>query len=237
MNHVPDDTPAPYPGSSEPMASSPLWLAYSGLPEWLNREINRNAWLVFKTVVEMDCARNARPATIEAPPAEIARRCGLAPETVMRTLVGLRRKKCLALFVPEHPEENGLFEVKIPLPTPRTAAQVREEFPFNRLDAGARLRYAFVHEGAEETGKRPSGTQPTGSVRRDLQRVIDLYLNTVGFKMNSFVLDELRLLCQRFDPDEVEKAFARAAKNDIRSLGWVAKELYRRSRRHERGKT
>jgi hypothetical protein len=52
--------------------------------------------------------------------------------------------------------------------------------------------------------------------------------------MNTFILDELRLLCQRFSRQEVEKTFARAQKNDIRSLGWVVKELYRVSRRHDR---
>ena len=49
----------------EPMASSPLWLAHSGLPEWLGDKVNRSAWLVFKTVVEIDCAQNARPSTVE----------------------------------------------------------------------------------------------------------------------------------------------------------------------------
>ena len=54
--------------------------------------------------------------------------------------------------------------------------------------------------------------------------------------MNSFILDELRLVCQRFDAGQVEKAFERARKNDIRSLGWVVRDLYRTSRRKERGK-
>ena len=69
-----------------------------------------------------------------------------------------------------------------------------------------------------------------------LQRVIDLYFNTVGFKMNNFILDELRLVSRRFPRPEVEKVFARAGKNDIRSLGWVVRELYRASRRQNSGK-
>jgi hypothetical protein len=96
------------------------------------------------------------------------------------------------------------------------------EFPFNAQEAGTQYRYAlvdFVPEKAVSAGKR------------DLQRVVDLYLNTIGFKMNTFVLDELRLLCQRFEMEDVEKTFTRAAKNDIRRLGWVAKELYRVNRK------
>ena len=112
---------APAPGSSEPMASSPLWLAHSGLPEWLNAKVNRSAWLVFKTVVEIDCERNARPSTVEIPPREIAERCGLPPESVMRTLSALRRKKCLALFVPDHPEEDARI--------PRRSQQKRKVRP------------------------------------------------------------------------------------------------------------
>ncbi len=145
---------------SEPMAASPLWLAYSGLPEWLNQQVNRSAWLVFKTVVELDCARNARPATVEVTPVELAAWCGLEAEAVMRTLEGLRRKKCVALFLPEHPEEMALIEVKVPLPTPRSSTEVRERFPFNALGGEVRLRYASALEeteagaGASEAGSK-----------------------------------------------------------------------------------
>jgi len=213
--------------STEPMASSPLWLQYSGLPEWLNEEVNRSAWLVFKTLVELDCARNTRPATMEMTPAELAQLCGLDDKTAMRTLEGLRRKKCIALFLPGHPEETALVEIKVPLPTPRPLSSVLDEFPFNRLPSGVRFRYAGG-EGAQETG-------PAGAGKKAFERVVDLYLNTVGFKMNSFILDELHLVSQRFAPDEIEKVFARAVKNDIRSLGWVVKELYRTNRRRTAG--
>lgn len=215
------------PGAfQEPMAASPLWLAHSGLPEWLTEKVNRTAWLVFKTVVELDCARNSRPATVEVPPSEIATLCGLDAQAVMRTLEALRKKKCVALFLPEHPDEIALIEVKIPLPTPLSSGEVREEFPFNMMDASVQMRYASALEEGDE--KRKDGN------KRDMERVIDLYFNTVGFKMNNFILDELRLICQRFSTGEVEKAFARAAKNDIRSLRWIAQELYRTSRRHDR---
>ncbi|NQU42056.1 hypothetical protein HQ520_02140 [bacterium] len=213
-------------GSSEPMALSPLWLQRSGLPEFLNSQVNRTAWLVFKTVVELDCARNARPGTVEITPFELASMCGLDAQTTVRTLEGLRRKKYLALFLPEHPEETALVEVKVPLPSPRPVEEIREEFPFNRLEPGVRFRYAAeAGSPAEEEHREWAGG------KRDLERVIDLYLNTVGFKINTFILDELRLICQRFEPSEVEKVFSRAEKNDIRSLGWIVKELYRTNRR------
>lgn len=211
---------------SEPMASSPLWLAYSGLPRLLTEKVSRAAWLVFKTVVEIDCERNARPATIEIAPSELAERCGLPDTTVMRTLEGLRRKKCLALFLPEHAEETALIEVQTPLPTPFGTDEVRRLFPFNTLPGDVRLRYGDPVDEARAEAR-------LGADRRDLERVIDLYFNTVGFKMNSFILDELRLVYQRFAPEEVEKTFARAEKNGIRSLGWVVRELYRRRRTDE----
>lgn len=219
------------PGRGEPLAASPLWLARSGLPAYLTRKVNRTAWSVFKTVVEIDCARNARPRTIEIAPAELAELCGLDAASVMRTLEGLRRARCLALFLPEHPDEAALIEVKVPLPTPRRSEELLGEFPFNRMEPGTRLRYASALEDDEdaEIRRRGSGTE------RQLQRVIDLYFDSVGFKMNGFILDELRLICQRFSPEEVEKTFARARRNDIRSLPWVLRELYRISRKHDRG--
>ncbi|MFW6303283.1 MAG: hypothetical protein ACOC2L_01560 [Candidatus Sumerlaeota bacterium] len=216
----------------EPMASSPLWLAHSGLPDWLNAKINRSAWLVFKTVVELDCARNARPATIEITVTELARLTGLPAKNVASTLEGLRKKKCIALFLPDHPDEMTLIEVKVPLPTPRSSAEVRKEFPFDSLDDSVRLRYASALESDDE-----SATRRGSAGQKDLQRLIDLYFNTVGFKMNTFILDELRLITQRFSREEVEKTFARAAKKDIRSLSWIAKELHRISRRHDRKDT
>jgi len=220
----------PFHGFQEPTASSPLWLEYSGLPEWVNSKVGQSAWTVLKKVIEIDCASNASPAIIEITPAQIAEWCGLDSTTVVRALEGLRRKKCLALFLPEHPEERALIEVKTPLPTPRSPAEVRALFPFNRLDPGVRLRYAAAGEAAGSEKQ----SQTTG--KKHLQRVIDLYFNTVGFKMNTFILDELRLICDRFDPRHVEKTFDRARKNDIRSLGWVVRELYRLSRRNERAK-
>lgn len=218
-------------GFSEPMASSPLWLEYSGLPELLNDKVSKVAWLVFKKIIEIDCAANARPATIEITPAEIAQRCGLDAPTVMRTLEGLRKRKCLALFLPDHPEETALLEIKIPLPVPKPLEELRAQFPFNHVDEKVRFRYSSVQEGEADLPARQTG------VKKETQRIIDLYFNNVGFKMNSFILDELHLLSQRFAADEIEKAFDRARKNDIRSLGWVAGELYRRSRKHERSKT
>ncbi len=210
------------------MASSPLWLAHSGLPEYLNEKVNRYAWHVFKTVVELDCARNVRPGTVETTVAELSRLTGLPEKNVASTLEGLRRKKCLALFLPEHAEETSLIEVKVPLPTPRQSHEVRKEFPFDTLDDSVRLRYASALESEDKMPERGVSSQ------KHLQRLIDLYFNTVGFKMNTFILDELRLITQRFSADEVEKTFARAAKNDIRSLGWIVKELYRISRKHDR---
>lgn len=220
MNAAPDN---PTGLDQEPLARSPLWLQYSGLPEWLNQKVSRSAWTVFKTVVELDCARNSKPATVEVTVAQLARLCGLDAPVVARTLEGLRKKKCLALFLPEHPEEEALVEVKTPLPLPRPLEEIRAEFPFNRLDRKVRLRYG-QEEGREE-GDRESRPAPA------LQRVLDLYFNQVGFKMNSFILDELRLVAQRFPLEAVEKTFARAAKHDIRSLGWVVRELYREDRR------
>jgi hypothetical protein len=206
-------------------------LQYSGLPEWLNQNVNRNAWTLFKTIVEIDCARNSRPESIEITPAQLAQFCGIDPKAAMTTLEGLRKKKCVALFLPDHPEDTALVEVKTPLPTPRGVEELRLEFPFNTLEGAVRFRYAYA--GTEESESSDEAQNRAAGGKRDFQRIVDLYLNSVGFKINTFILDELRLLCQRFDMTEVEKTFARARKNDIRSLGWVAKELYRNNRLKE----
>lgn len=213
----------------EPAASSPLWIEFSGFPQWVNEKAGKNGWLVMKKVIEIDCARNARPATIEIAPTEIAERCGIDAPAAMRCLEALRKKKCLILFLPDHPEELALIEVRTPLRTPLSLADIRKRFPFSSLGADVRFRYA----SREAPGESPREYVAPANTK-NLQRVIDLYFNSVGFKINSLILDQLRLICHRFDHGAVEKTFERARKNDIRSLGWIVRELYQAAATHER---
>ncbi len=201
----------------EPLSISPLWLEYSGLPQWLNANIRAGAWSVFKNIVELDCRMNAIPDIVEIAPAAIAEHVGLDADVVMKTLLKLRQKRIVAASLADSPEEESLLQIQIPLKTPIAAHEIcKQGGPFFR--PGMRLRYAYPIE------------EPPGDEVR-LQQVVDLYFNNISMRMNSFVLDELRLVARRFSLESVRAVFGRAGLNDVHELGWAVRELIKTNAR------
>jgi hypothetical protein len=64
-----------------------------------------------------------------------------------------------------------------------------------------------------------------------VQRIIDHYLNVLSQKMNSFIVDEIEVLAERFTLEAIERTIDRGAKHEIQSIGWVARELIRDAKR------
>ena len=109
----------------------------------------------------------------------------------------------------------------MPLATPLGVDEIRTRWPALFPD-GCVFRYS----GAEEAENAElESDDPL------LQEVVDLYFNTVGLKMNAFILDELRLVRQRFPIEQVRRHFRRAQQNEIHALSWVVKELVRGNRK------
>ena len=193
------------------------WLELSGLPAALNA-LRQNGWLVFRKLVELDCRRNRYPEAVECSLGEIAERCGLSWEKTRSIIEALRRKKYVACFLPDNPDEPGLFQIRTPIRTPRPAEQVALLAADPLLRDPSALRYA-----------RPPSPPADEAAR--IQRVLDLYLNTLSQRLNSFIVDEIEMLARRFPPAEIERMMARAARHEIGSIGWVARELIREERR------
>jgi len=208
---------------TEQKAWSPLWLEFSGLPQLLNQKIRGGVgWPLFKKIVELDCAVNHSPGVVEVSLAELAMRCGVTSDAVRRGLLTMRKLKVVASFLPDHDEECALLRVCVPLPAPRTTDEVRAEHPDLFADPKHYFRYAVSTEPAEELTDEEED--------KILQEIVDLYLNTVGLKMNAFVLDELRLLRTRFPIELIRRTFRRARQNDIHSLSWIVREMIRKKR-------
>ncbi|MFH0793651.1 MAG: hypothetical protein V2A74_06415 [bacterium] len=208
--------------SREPYARFPLWLEFSGLPEFLNRKAGKLGWAVFKKIVELDCDRNAEPGTVEIALNDLAPRLGVKSEEIRRTVEKIRKAKALRLFLPENDEEEALFEVRQPLPCPILPEEVQRQRPHPGLGESAPLRYCKPASAALETEKP-----------KVVEEIVDRYFSTIGLKMNSFILDELRVIAGRFSPERLRRAFDRAEKLEIRSLRWVVRELYKESGGHE----
>lgn len=209
----------------EHKAWSPLWLEYSGLPQLLGDKIRGNAgWITFKKVVELDCAVNRQPGTVEISLIELSGRTGIATATLRKTLLALRKLKLIACYLPEAEDEAALMKIRTPLRAPRTRKEIRDQWPRIFLDVPQHFRYIDEVD---------FGEAESPDAERELQEIVDMYFNTVGLKINTFILDELRLVRSRFPADEVRRQFRRARENEIHSLHWVVKELLKSKSRNE----
>lgn len=205
---------------SEQKTWAPLWLEFSGLPQMLAEKIKGGAgWPVFKKIVELDCATNSEPEAVEITLAELGVRCGVTAAAAHKAILSMRKLKLVACFLPESEDEPALIKVRTPLVTPLSAQEIREAHPQLFLETAQRFRYIDDEDaGAAEAD---AAADPV------LHEIVDLYFNAVGLKMNAFVLDELRLVRQRYPIDRVRRTFRRAQQNEIRSLQWVVRELVR----------
>jgi len=199
---------------------SPAWLELSGLPEWLNVKIRQGAWSVFKKLAELDCEVNFHPGPFEIPLSDLARRTGLKVEVAERILRKLRAKRIISCFIPEHPDENLLCRISVPLPLPEPREAVLARLP--KAMQREQLRYLDALEPGEQDEAL-------------LREIVDAYLDNVSQKMNAVILDELKLLASRFRRDRIRRVFARARHAGIDSLAWVTRELVREENRGEKG--
>lgn len=210
----------------EQRAWSPLWLEFSGLPALLAEKTRGPVgWLMFKKIIELDCERNSAPGTVEISLEELELRSGAAASKLRKAAPALRKLKLLAFFLPDNDEEAALFRVVTPLETPVSPEQIRAAEPHLFEEAELYFRY-FDDCAAADQDELPVDDN-------DLKKVVDLYFDVVGLKMNVFILDELRMLPQKFTMDEIRAGFSRARKNEIRSLRWVIQDLVRRRKKTE----
>ena len=189
------------------------WLEWSGLPAALNKA-RAGGWLVFKKLVELDCRAHRCPGTIEVSLGELGERCGLPAGIVEKILEALRRKKIIKCYIPDNFEEPGLFEIRVPVKTPLAPEEVAARVPDPHLRDVSTYRYATEAE-----------RQPVDE--KKVQEIVDLYLNHMSQKMNVFVLEQIEIAAQRFPLESIRLTIERAARHDLRSMGWVLKELIR----------
>lgn len=203
----------------EPTAESPLWLEVAGYPVYLNKKIRKEAWPVFKKLVELDCAANARPDVFSAPLAAVAEGAGVDAKVIPRIVDGLRKEKMIRAYLPEDEGEEAMFQFLTPFHPPMDAEEVRDRMKERVGQRADRLRYL-------------DDLPARGPVADSLvQQVVDAYLDTFGLKINSFVLDELALVAARFPVEWARDAFSRAVQTKSPSLRAAIHDLTARKRR------
>ena len=196
-------------------ARSPLWLEYSGLPELLTQKAGPAGWPLFKKLVEIDCEKNPMsPGTFEVSLDDLARATGHTTDKLKTTVNKLRKLKLIRCFIPDTSEEPGLFEIRTPLKAPLTPAEIRSEYK-----AVFRSGYGFFRYIDQLKDIDPD--DPV------LGEVAQLYFKCIGTNVNSLVLDQLRLLRERFSLGRIQKVMEDARKVDVHSLSWVVRHLYK----------
>jgi len=202
---------------SDPLyTASPVWLDVSGLPDALHA-VRKNAWTVFKKVVELDCAAHpAMPGIVEASGTQIGQRCGFEGAAVVKCIDGFRKKKLVRAFIPDHHDEAMLIEIVCPLVTPIAGEELQRamELALGVNAARAPRRYATA-----------PGLTPDPQREDLLKAVVDRYLHRMSLTMNAFVMDELAILASRYNVSMIEAAMKSAAAAGEKSLGGVFRRL------------
>lgn len=193
------------------------WLEWSGLPTALN-ELRQGGWSVFKKIVELDCRTNRRPDTVEITVGELSERVGFTVEKTEKIILALRKRKYLRCYLPDHAEEPALFEIRTPVRTPIAAEEVPARVSDPLLRDPSNYRYAWELEDAEPDIIK-------------VQEVADLYMNHMSQKMNSFILEQIEITARRFELEKIRRTIERAARHEIRAMGWVLKELIREQKK------
>ncbi|MCX7045102.1 MAG: hypothetical protein NTX50_06415 [Candidatus Sumerlaeota bacterium] len=202
----------------EPVAESPLWLEIAGYPEYLSQKIRQGAWPVFKKLIETDAATNERPGVFTISLKAVAQGAGVEVKVAGRVIEGLRKEKMLRFYMPEHEEEEAMFQFLTPFSPPMDADQIRAKLRERSGHKPERLRYL------DETATH-------GPIAENqVQQVVDAYLDTFGLRINSFVLDELSLLAGRFPVEAIRAAFSLIAQTQKPSLKDAMKYLAERKR-------
>ena len=198
------------------------WIEWSGLPMALN-QARSGAWPVFKKLLELDCRAHQSPGTVEISLKELGERCGTPPEAVAKIIEVLRKKKYLRYFLPDNEEEAGLFEIRFPLKTPIPYEEVARLVTDPHLRDASTYRYATEPQAVELDEKK-------------VQEVVDLYFNHLSQKMNAFILEQIEIAARRFPLDQIRHTIERAARHELRNMGWVLKELIRDHAKTEKEK-
>lgn len=193
-------------------AASPRWLDYSGLPETLEREAGPGAWHVFRRLAEHDCARNLFPDWFVVEPDQLAETTGLTPQAVRSCLERLAEGGWILLGGSARTEA---VETRIvsPLPVARAAEEIRARMKARGFSVKG-ISFRYLEDQDEKS---------------NWQRVLDLYHNVFGTRMNSRIAEDLRHLAESFEPALLTEAFAAAKAEEKKSLAWIMARLYRGS--------
>jgi hypothetical protein len=188
------------------VSSVPQWIELSGLPRLLNAECGSSAWLILRTLIDLDCALHSKPGTVALSIEELANRTGLEAAPTRKIVKQLNKGKWLTMFLPEHVEETAFFKIAEPLATPASHGDVLTSNPTLTVH-----RYCDCPQAS-------ANDDPDDAV---LQEVVDFYLGQIAPTMNTFTIQKLRDLVALAPIADIRRAFKHAEYNEVRNLAFI----------------
>jgi len=190
---------------------SPRWVEESGLPEQLNREIGPGAWPVFKKLTEAEIEQNLLPDWFTVSRDDLAEWTGLDATHVESIVERLETSGFLSRRKATARSEMLRLRFARSLPVPRAKDEIAA-----RLKAQG-WRVARRHWRYLEPPR----------FRKAERKVIHLYEQLFGARMNDRIAADLVEIARDFDYPAIEEAFQEAKKNGVKTLGWIIARLYR----------
>jgi hypothetical protein len=208
------------------MINFPRWIEFSGLPQKIADQLEIDAWLVFKKLIELDCLANPQPDLFKESVTRIAQMTGIPSTRTRQLLESLRDLQYIECYLPENDLEPVYLKIRVPVATPILPVKI----PFTdggMLDApeSVPLRYDHIPEPV----KLENGTK--------FSQIMHWYFDLCGMKMNDLILEDLKELESNFEINRIKAAFIKAKQNNVRSLNYIFKQLYAPLKKDKKPKT
>ena len=195
----------------------PRWLESTGLPEQLNHEVDPQAWIVFRRLVEEDLAQNLFPDWVDYSCLDWPTTCGIERESGNRIFRSLGEKGLIEIRDLGESEEFLQYKVASPLPVPKSPQEILAALEQLGLPTEPEI-WRYWEENRGET---------------KYEKILRLYEMTCGLKMSSRIIEDLVELAEQYPYRQLEKGFAAAREEGVTALGWIRKYL-KRVRKDER---
>jgi hypothetical protein len=208
-------------------AKFPLWLEFTGLPEFISKKAKPVGWVLFKKLIELDCYYNSIPDVFEISVSELSQRTGIESSMIPKLIEKLNKLKYIGYFLPDNEDEKGMFKIIQPIKTPIKPEEIDlKANPQLKIIFQGKLRYYHLDTEQDKVDYK----------NKKLSRIVDLYMTHFGGKINTFILDELIIINNKFPLRLIEQIFAIAVKNEIFNLRWIVQQLYKEMKKCQKQK-
>lgn len=182
--------------------SFPRWIELSGLPQWLNREVDPLAWLVFRKLVELECDANLTPDWFSVSMTQLSELSGISVDGLLNILTKLEHGG----WIDQANTEQEVRQLKIasPLWIPKTEDEIRTEI------GGGNFIFRYMDDLGALT---------------QVEKVIFLYQMLFGARFTPRIVEDLEEIANTYPMGVIYDTFKEAYHKKVKSLSWVKTHL------------